>query len=923
MPVSGNQLAQPHAASVDDILKSLNVDRTTGLDAVTVEERRAEHGPNSLQEAPPIPAWRRLLNQFKDLVIWILFGAAIVAGALGEWVDTIAILAIVVLNGVIGFFQEERASRALAALRKMSSPTSRVLRAGDWTEVPAAELVPGDILELEAGDRIPVDARLLQAFNLTVQEAALTGESVPVEKEAEATLEPSTGIADRRNTVFMGTIAANGKAVAVTVATGMETELGHIAGMLKSQGPQQTPLQKRLAELGRILILVCLVIVAVIFVLQLARGGDLAASFLTSVSLAVAAVPEGLPAVVTVALALGLQRMVKRNALVRKLPSVETLGSVTVICSDKTGTLTRNEMTVQEVMVGSSHYSVSGIGYSPTGEFRSIDEDDSKLADVRSEAPDLAMALTIAAWCNSARLLPASDEHDDWHVVGDPTEGALIVAARKAGIDRQTDAKRVLYELPFDSTRKAMSVALADDDGSWLFVKGAPEIILGKASFERVDGQVVELTEQRRKAILDENLRMAGRAMRVLALAFRPDPPEAGEHDPESDLVFSALVGMIDPPREEARSAVETCRRAGIRPVMITGDHPVTAIAIARRLGIVDDGHAVTGADLEVMSQEELGRRVLDTAVYARTTAKHKLDIVEAWRSHGQVVAMTGDGVNDAPAIKAADIGIAMGITGTDVTREASDMVLIDDNFASIVSAVEEGRGIFDNIRKVLQFLLSCNLGEILLMLVASLMGWPAPLLPIQLLWINLVTDGLPALALSLEKPESNIMARRPRAPNESILSRELGINILVHGSLVGLAGLLAFGLTLQAHPGDYAQARAMTFCVLVYAELFRALAARSQTMTLFQIGVFSNPALLLAIIVSGMLQLSVAVFPFTQRVFGVEAHAPEDWGLIVVLALMPVTLIEVGKLVLRWADTTPADSMSDRQKNIREGTSS
>ncbi|MFO0915898.1 MAG: cation-translocating P-type ATPase [Pirellulales bacterium] len=925
-PTSGlkSDLEVFHALAANAVLSALGVDDHIGLDEARTAQLREEHGFNQLAEAPPVPVWRKLLDQFKDLVIWILIVAAIISGALGEWLDTVAILAIVLLNGVIGFFQEGRAEQALAALQKLSAPMARAIRGGTLASIPARELLPGDILELEAGDNIPADSRLLRAFSLTVQEAALTGESVPVEKDADVVLSPPTTLGDRRNMVYMGTVAASGKARAVVVATGMQTELGRIARMLQRHEPEPTPLQRRLAELGRVLIVACLIIVGAIFALQVFRQGHLAEAFLVSVSLAVAAVPEGLPAVVTIALALGVQRMVTRNALVRKLASVETLGSVTVICSDKTGTLTRNEMTVQEMLVGNARYRVSGTGYTPRGEFFR-ENDESRLARTSppvfsttpervTHVPDLQLALGVGAWCNSARLIPSGNGADVWHVIGDPTEGALIVAAQKAGIEAAASEKVLLYEIPFDSTRRAMSVAVQSADGPLLYVKGAPEVVVANCVAERRDQTVRELTDDRRLELLAFSAEMAGRALRVLALAYRPDPPDRHVENPESQLVFTGLVGMIDPPREEARVAVDTCRRAGIRPVMITGDHPATALAVARELGMVGvDDRAVAGQELEAMSEEDLASEVEHIPVYARASAEHKLRIIKAWKSRGQVVAMTGDGVNDAPAIQAADIGIAMGITGTDVTKEASDMVLTDDNFASIVSAVEEGRGIFDNIQKVLQFLLSCNVGEILLMLVASVLGWPAPLLPIQLLWINLVTDGLPALALSLEPPEPDVMRRKPRRPTESILSTRLGLAILLQGSLVGLVGLLAFGLSYGSHPGNDDRARAMTFCVIVYAELFRALAARSQTLTLGQLGFWTNPHLLLAISVSGMLQLSVAVVPFTQHVFDIPTHTAFEWFAIVALALTPVTCIEITK-ALRRGRSRGAAELTDAQ---------
>jgi Ca2+-transporting ATPase len=888
-------MPKPHASTVNAVQQALQVDVEQGLTDLQIACGREKYGWNEIAEAPPAPLWRKILAQGKDLLIWILVVAAVISGMVGEWVDSIAILAIVLLNGAIGFVQEERAERALEALRRLSAPMTRVLRNSRWASVPAREVIPGDVIELEAGDNVPADARLERTFDLKVQEAALTGESLAVEKNAETTLDASVALGDRRNMVYMGTVVANGKARAIVTATGMQTELGRIAGLLERHERETTPLQRRLAELGRILIVVCLAIVIVIFALQVLRGGDIAAAFLVSVSLAVAAVPEGLPAVVTIALALGVQRMVKRNALVRKLPSVETLGSVTVICSDKTGTLTRNEMTVREIFTGDHRYHVTGAGYTPRGEF--LCEDTASSAMWK---PGLETALSIGACCNNAQVIPAGNDVDVWRIIGDPTEGALRVAALKAGISVTSHSHPILYEIPFDSTRKAMSVAVRNADGEYLYVKGAPEVILSKSAFESRQNECIALTEQRREELLKVNAEMASRALRVLAVAHRPNPPDRRIEDPESKLVFVALIGMIDPPREEVKAAVAKCRNAGIRPVMITGDHPSTALAIATELGLVGPhDRAITGVELESLSDADLVNQVEQVPVYARTSAEHKLRIVRAWQTRGDVVAMTGDGVNDAPAVKAADIGIAMGITGTDVTKEASDMVLVDDNFASIVNAVEEGRGIYDNIQKVLQFLLSCNTGEILLMFVASLLGWPAPLRPIQLLWINLVTDGLPALALAVEPPEPNVMRRRPRAAGESILSPRVGWTILFQGCWVGLVGLLAFGLSNWQYPGDYDRARSMAFCVLVYSQLLLALAARSSTLTLGQLGVWTNPSLILAIVVSGMLQLSIVVFPFTQHVFDLPAHASHEWVAIVLLALTPVTIVELGKMCI------------------------
>lgn len=921
--VRGTQ-APPFFQTADQLLRELDSNCQQGLTSLKARDLLEKYGPNQLVEAPPVPLWFKLISQFKDLVVWILIVAAVISGAMGEWVDALAILAIVVLNGLIGFFQEERAERALAALQEMAAPLAKVLRDGALSSLPAREIVPGDILELEAGDNIPADARLIRVFGLKVQESALTGESLPVGKEANAVLPLSTPLGDRSNMVFAGTIAAAGKATAIVAATGMATELGHIAGMLQRHDPEPTPLQRRLAELGRILIVLCFVIVAIILALQLLRGQPILGSLLLAVSLAVAAVPEGLPAVVTIALALGLQRMVKRNALVRKLPSVETLGSVSVICSDKTGTLTRNEMTVRELVAGTKRYHVSGSGYAPQGEFREsclVDDGKSQPEAAVSQKvepadhPDLVQALTIGLWCNNAQLIPQGDGGKVWQVIGDPTEGALVVVAMKARLAATCRTNSLIYEIPFDSTRKAMSVVIQHpDQATMLYTKGAPEVILGKCTRQLVNGQLRPLSDENRKSWLSVNSEMASRALRVLALAYR----DADASDPsaiqENELVFAGLVGMIDPPREEVKEAVRLCRSAGIRPVMITGDHPATALAVARELNMASDNErAVSGQELDQLSDEALASQVEQIAVYARVSAEHKLRVVKAWKSRNEVVAMTGDGVNDAPAIKAADIGIAMGITGTDVTKEASDMVLTDDNFASIVSAIEEGRGIFDNIKKVLQYLLSCNLGEMLLMFAASLFGWPSPLLPIQLLWINLVTDGLPALALSLEPPEPGVMQRRPRPRRESILSLNMSLTIVLQGILIAGVGLVAFGVSYWQHPDHVERARAMAFCVLVYSELFRALAARSQTLTWGQLGFFSNPTLLACIVISGLLQLSIVSLPFTQPVFDVATHPAWEWLVIVILALTPVSVIECIKLVRALVASKPrADIVQD-----------
>ena len=902
-----------YAVSGFDAARELVVDLAHGLTADEVAQRRVQHGWNALAEAPPVPIWKKLVGQFKELVIWILIVAAIIAGVMGEWADTAAILAIVLVNGIIGFLQEEKAGRALAALQKLSSPMAKVIRDGALQSVPAREMVPGDRIELEAGDNIPADARLLSAFSVRVQEAALTGESVPTDKDADCLLNDGAPLGDRRNMVYMGTVTAAGKASAVVVATGMNTELGHIAGLLQRSEPETTPLQRRLAELGKVLVVVCLVIVAIIFALQLVRGGKLLEMLLISVSLAVAAVPEGLPAVVTLTLALGLQRMVKRNALVRKLPSVETLGSVTVICSDKTGTLTRNEMTVREIVTGGERYQVTGAGYAPQGQFLKGDEP----INPRDEV-DLIQVLTTAARCNNATVSPRGDGIDSWQVIGDPTEGALVVAALKAGIEAHDREHQTLHEIPFDSERKAMSVVVRGPEGTAVMhTKGAPEMILAKCIAERRGGKVEPLTDDRRGQIMQWNSEMAGRALRVLALAYREHSETQGTKYDESDLIFAGLVGMIDPPREEAKEAVQKCRAAGIRPVMITGDHPATALAIARELHIAEpDGRVVTGQELNDLSDEDLKAQVDQIAVYARVSAEHKLRVVRAWKARGQIVAMTGDGVNDAPAVKAADIGIAMGVTGTDVTKEASDMVLTDDNFASIVNAVEEGRGIFDNIQKFVVYLLSCNAGEVLLMFFAALIGWPVPLLAIQILWINLVTDGLPALALGMEPPERDIMTRQPRPPLEAVITRERGLLILFQGTLIATVAALGFWIIYQGDETHLARARTMTFCITAFSQLFFAIGCRSQRFTMPELGLFSNPHLLGAIAISGLLHLTVVTLPFAQPVFEATDHPAWEWLLLILLSLAPVTIIEVGKLLRAFFDQPERASVRFGHKN-------
>ena len=908
-----------HAAGVAELVGALGTHPQDGLSLGRAAEALAREGPNEIEHGLARSSWARLFAQFRQLLVVILIVAAVISAWLGEIPDAIAIAAIVILNALLGFVQEERAARAVEALRRLSTPNATVVREGQRRTIPAREVARGDLIDLDAGDQVPADARLVTAFGLQTQESALTGESQTVPKDAGLVLDAGTALAERANMVYLGTVVASGRATAIVTATGMSTELGQIAGLLERTEHGPTPLQRRMTELGRVLVVVCLVTVAAISALLLARGGSLPEVFLLSVSLAVAAVPEGLPAVVTVALALGLQRMARRKALVRRLPSVETLGSVTVICTDKTGTLTQNEMTVRVVVAGGRCYHVGGTGYAPHGRFHRVDGSGDIAARIAalplSDGPppgstqtiepgqesDLLTLLTIGARCSHARLVPEDGEAVTWRAIGDPTEAALVSAALKGGVEGANEDAGALVEIPFEAERRLMTVVVRDQgSGITGYTKGAPESVLGRCAEERWQGARRPLTDARRRVILAEAAALASRALRVLGFADREHAAEATAGD-EQALVFAGLAGLLDPPRPEARSAVETCRAAGIRPVMITGDHPDTALAVAREIGLAGPQDPIcTGRELNDMNADELAARAGQITVYARVSATHKLRVVQALQARGQVVAMTGDGVNDAPAVQAADIGIAMGRTGTDVTREAADMVLLDDHFATIVAAVEEGRGIFDNIQKFVHYLLATNAGEVLLMLFAALLGWPIPLLATQILWINLVTDGLPALALGLEPPERDLMRRAPRPPHTPAISRRQGVFIVVRGALVMAVAAAGFAWAHGGDPERLPHARAMAFSIMAYAQLFYAFAFRSWRRTLPEIGILSNRPLLAAVIVASALQFLVVELPFARPFFGLERPVGGDWWVVAALALIPVTLIEVGKLVRR-----------------------
>jgi Ca2+-transporting ATPase len=883
-----------------DVASRLGSDVACGLDPATAAARLEADGPNQLAAPRPVPAWRRFARQLAAPVIWILLVATALAAALGEWAEAAAILAIVVANAVIGFLQEERAQQALASLERLTVPQARVRRGGLVSVVPAAAVVAGDRLELEAGDAVAADGRLVEAHGLETQEAALTGESQPVAKDPRSSVAAGAAVADRATMVHAGTVITAGRGAALVTATGMQSQLGRIARLL-DQGPTEpTPLERRMAALGRALVVTCLGIVGAIAAVEIARGGGWWDVLLRGVSLAVAAVPEGLPAVVTLVLALGVQRMVRHNALVRRLPSVETLGTVTVVCSDKTGTLTRNAMTLRAAVTAATawHATDTDDGQ-PLGTAGALGEPAvAALPDARDRA-DLDRLLLVGGRCTNAavRARPTGG----WEVTGDPTEGALVVAAVRAGILVPDPAERVVAELPFDATRRMMTVRVAPTAApTWLATKGAPEAVLAACTREQCRGAIVPLGAARREAILASAAGLAAGALRVLALAWRPDD-DPGAAPVEGELVFTGLVGLIDPPRPEARAAVARCRTAGIRPVMITGDHPLTALAIARELGIATAGGAVVeGAELERLPDAALVDRVGRIDVYARVSPEHKLRVVRAWQATGAIVAMTGDGVNDAPAVEAADVGIAMGVSGTDVTRAAADMVLTDDNFASIVAAIEEGRGIDANIRRVVHYLLACNAGEVLMMFAAAVAGWPAPLAAIQILWLNLVTDGFPALALGLEPPEPDAMRRPPRPPRAALVTLPHGLVLLAHGGLMAAVTLVGFGLVWQGDAGRLREARTVAFSVAAASQLGFALACRSDRFTALERGVFRNPALLVALLLAALLQTTLVMLPVTAPLVAAEPPATHHWLLVVGLSLLPVTVAEVAKIVRR-----------------------
>ena len=879
-----------YSNKLDDAVQELNTNLETGLSDGEAAIRLQEHGANKLSEKKPRTFFQRFLDQMKDVMVIILIIAAVVSlglsiynfskGAEADWIEPIVIVLIVIVNGLLGVIQESKAEAALEALKNMSSPSAKVLRDGEIRTISSTDLVPGDIVDIEAGDLVPADCRLISSASFKCDESALTGESVPVEKNAAVEVADIAPLGDRLNMAYSGCAVSYGRARALVVETGMHTEMGKIATMLEDEDESATPLQNRLAQLGKTLGFLALGICAVIFIVGLIDRIALIDMFMTAVSLAVAAIPEGLPAIVTIVLAIGVQRMVAKNAIIRRLPAVETLGSASVICSDKTGTLTQNRMTLTRLFCGGH-----------------------MIDDLESPLPDGALALVrLAALCTdgTVQIKDGQEVH-----IGDPTETAIVACALHQGLDKADLLAQHprLGEIPFDSDRKLMTTIHLIEGQNVVIVKGAPDVL-----FERCISGPVE-------AAAAANEDMGRQALRVLAVAYKyidDVPVDCRSEELEQGLTFAGLVGMIDPPRPEAVEAIRECDAAGIRTVMITGDHVVTASAIARELGILhDDSEAVTGAELAAMSDEELFQNIRHYRVYARVTPADKIRIVKAWQQAGEIVAMTGDGVNDAPALKAADIGCAMGITGTDVAKGAADMTLTDDNFATIVTAVKEGRGIYDNIRKSVQFLLSCNLGEILTVFLAMLLWREAPLMPVQLLWINLVTDSLPALALGMEPVEKDVMRRKPRAKTESLFAHGMGIRAGLQGVLIGLLSLLAYAIGSRfLHPAgegffgclfaspthsNIVLGETMAFAVLAISQLVHAFNVRS-THSLFRVGFHTNLYMVGAFIVSLLLMLVVLFVPVLQGIFDVTALSATAWWIVIGLALVPLAVVEIAK---------------------------
>ncbi|AYV65947.1 ATPase [Niallia circulans] len=879
-----------HEMNEKEVEQTLNTDFSAGLSDEEAEKRRKNFGYNELEEGEKQSLLLIFFSQFKDFMVLVLLAATLISGLLGEYIDAIAIIAIIILNSFLGFFQEIRAEKSLSALKELSQPHVQALRNGEWVSLLSKELVPGDVIKFASGDRIGADVRIIESRSLEVEESALTGESVPVPKTVSAIKNNNLALGDMENMGFMGTMVSRGSGVGVVIGTGMKTAMGQIADLLQNADSVTTPLQRRLEQLGKILIVTALLLTVLVVVIGVLQGNDLYTMVLAGVSLAVAAIPEGLPAIVTIALSLGVQKMIRKNAIVRKLPAVETLGCASVICSDKTGTLTQNKMTVTKTWIGGKTYTVDGTGYEPQGQYY-VGEQLVNLAKDKA----LQQLLTFGMLCNHAEIL---QKDDDYVLNGDPTEGAILVAGMKAGFTRAQLLNQfaIVNEFPFDSTRKMMSVVVKDPTGrQFVVTKGAPDVLIGQSKSILFENRSQALGNKEKQVVQDAINGLASQALRTIAIGYKEISPNTlimHEREAEKDLIFIGLQGIIDPPRPEVKQAVKECKEAGIKTVMITGDHVITANAIAKQLGIANNHSKVMeGKELSDLSLKELEDIVEDVAVFARVSPEHKLKIVQAFQNRGHVVAMTGDGVNDAPAIKKADIGIAMGITGTDVAKEASSLVLMDDNFASIKSAIVEGRNIYENIRKFIRYLLASNVGEILVMLFAMLLALPLPLVPIQILWVNLVTDGLPAMALGLDRPEDNVMKRGPRSPNEGVFSRGLGWKVISRGFLIGVSTILAFMFAYNNNPENLEYAQTVAFITLVLAQLIHVFDCRSEKSILSR-NPFGNMYLVWAVVSSLVLALIVIYVPGLQEIFHTLPIAMKDWPMIIGFASVPTFLL-------------------------------
>ena len=860
--------------SKNEILQELNVDEKNGLSSTEALRRLEKYGKNKLETKKKKTLFKQFLSQLKDVMIYILIIAAIISAFLGEISDALIILLVIIINAVIGVIQESKAEKALDALKELSTPKALVKRDGSLKEILSEDIVPGDIVIIDAGRYIPGDLRLIDTANLKIEESAFTGESVPSEKDASFLPDKEIPIGDQNNMAFMSTLATYGRGVGVVVGTGMNTEIGKIAKMIEQEENDETPLQKKLSELGKILGFLAVGICILIFIISFFQGRDLLEMFLTSISLAVAAIPEGLPAIVAIVLALGVQRMVKKNAIIRKLPAVETLGSVSIICSDKTGTLTQNKMTVTTVYANDSYIKES--------EFNLNDNESKLLVD--------CMVL-----CNDATYSEKSQ-------TGDPTEIALLESPFKLNILKEKLEKEFkrIDEIPFDSDRKLMTtVNLVNDKKARVFTKGALDSILSICNKISINGKLLDFTKEYKAKVLENSNIMSDKALRVLAFAYKDISKENIVLDSlEKDLVFIGMVGMIDPPRLEVKDSIKLCKSAGITPVMITGDHKNTAFAIANELGIAEDiSQAITGHEIDKFKEEEFNEKIINYRVFARVSPEHKVKIVKAFKSHGNIVSMTGDGVNDAPSLKAADIGVAMGITGTDVSKGASDMILTDDNFSTIVSAVEEGRKIYLNIKKSIVFLLSCNLGEILTLFTAILLNWNSPLQPIHILWVNLITDSFPALALGVDKTKEDVMNNPPRNPKESIFVKSDKIQLIINGVLIGGITLFAFKLGERLYADSLIHAQTMAFVVLSVSQLFLSLSLRSNTKSAFSLGIFSNKYLVYSILLGIFLQVIIISISFIANIFKVTPLLLYDWIVVILVSLIPFTINEILKL--------------------------